>query len=82
MKNILQKFKNLNGIDKGLLIITVIIFLLVCTSIYLNISHIMDYSKNRDSGNARWKEVEVIINTQKDKIDKLERLLKENNIEI
>ena len=40
MKNILQKFKNLNGIDKGLLIITVIIFLLVCISIYLNISHI------------------------------------------
>lgn len=80
MKKFIQDFKNINKLDKSILIMIIIIFILLCVSIGISINHIKDYSKNRDSGNGRWKQIEQIIIDYKNKVDELERIIQQRDM--
>lgn len=80
MKKFIQDFKNINKLDKSILIMIIIIFILLCVSIGISINHIKDYSKNRDSGNDRWKQIEQIIIDYKNKVDELERIVQQRDM--
>lgn len=80
MKKLIEGFKNINKLDRIILIMIIIIFILLCTSIGISISHIKDYSYNRNSGNERWKQVEQIIIDYKNKVDDLERIIQQGRL--
>lgn len=80
MNKWMQGFKEINKLDKIILIMISIIFILLCVSIGISISHIQDYSKNRNSGNDRWKEVYDIILDNQQKVDNLENILIQNGL--
>ena len=80
MKKLIEGFKNINKLDRIILIMIIIIFTLLCTSMGISISHIRDYSHNRNSGNERWKQVEQIIIDYKNKVDDLERIIQQGRL--
>lgn len=80
MKKLIEGFKNINKLDRIILIMIIIIFILLCTSMGISISHIRDYSHNRNSGNERWKQVEQIIIDYKNKVDDLERIIQQGRL--
>ena len=82
MNQLIQGFRKINKLDKFILSMIIIIFILLCVSIGISLNHIKDYSQNRDSGNSRWKQVEQIILDYKHKVDVLEKTLEDNGIVI
>lgn len=80
IKNLIEKFKQMNRIDKFILSMIIIIFLLVCINLGISINHIKDYAKNKNSGNDRWKQVEGFIMDYKNKVDSIENILQQRNI--
>lgn len=80
MKKLIEGFKNINKLDRIILIMIIIIFILLCTSMGISIAHIRDYSHNRDSGNERWKQVEQIIIDYKNKVDELEHMIQQDKL--
>lgn len=82
MNQLIQGFRKINKLDKLILSMIIIIFILLCVSIGISLNHIKDYSQNRDSGNSRWKQVEQIILDYKHKVDVLEKTLEDNGIVI
>lgn len=73
MKNI---FKTLSNIDKALIIITIIIMVLLIGNLIISIKHISQFNSIKNSGNDRWFQVEDRIKLYENKVDELERIIK------
>lgn len=79
-ENIFQKFKNLDNINKMLIIMTCIIMILLLGNLVMSIRHISQFNSIRNSGNDRWFQVEDRIKLYENKVDELERIIKDSNI--
>lgn len=79
-ENIFQKFKNLDNINKMLIIMTCIIMVLLLGNLVMSIRHISQFNSIRNSGNDRWFQVEDRIKLYENKVDELERIIKDLNI--
>lgn len=79
-ENIFQKFKNLDNINKMLIIMTCIIMVLLLGNLVMSIKHISQFNTVRNSGNNRWFQVEDRIKLYENKVDELERIMKDLNI--
>lgn len=75
----LKKFKELNKIDKALIIITVVIMILLIGNLIISIRHISQFNSIRNSGNDRWFQVEDRIKVYEYKVDQLEEQIKNLN---
>lgn len=75
----LKKFKELNKIDKALIIITIIIMILLAGNMVMSIKHINQFNSVRNSGNDRWFQVEDRIKAYEYKVDQLEEQIKNLN---
>lgn len=71
-----KRFKELDNVDKALVIITVIIMVLLIGNLIISIRHISQFNSIRNSGNDRWFQVEERIVTYEHKIDQLEEQIK------
>lgn len=76
MKDMFKKFKELNSIDRMLMISTFIIMVLLIGNLIMTIRHIYQFNTIRDSGNDRWFQVEERIITYEKKVDQLEEMIK------
>lgn len=72
MNKLLERIKELNNIDRALIIITVIIMILLAGNLIISIRHISQFNSIRNSGNERWFQVEERIMTYEHKVDQLE----------
>lgn len=72
----LHKFKELDNVDKALVIITVIIMVLLIGNLIISIRHISQFNSIRNSGNDRWFQVEERIVMYEHKVDQLEEQIK------
>ena len=71
-----KKFKELDNVDKALVIITVIIMVLLIGNLIISIRHISQFNSIRNSGNDRWFQVEERIVMYEHKVDQLEEQIK------
>lgn len=71
-----KKFKELDNINKALVIITVIIMVLLIGNLIMSIRHISQFNSIRNSGNDRWFQVEDRIKLYENKVDELEKVIK------
>lgn len=67
-----KRFKELDNVDKALVIITVIIMVLLIGNLIVSIRHISQFNSIRNSGNDRWFQVEERIVMYEHKVDQLE----------
>ena len=72
----IKKIKELNNIDKALIIITIIIMVLLIGNLIMSIRHISQFNSIRNSGNDRWFQVEERIVMYEHKVDQLEEQVK------
>lgn len=72
----IKKFKELDTVNKMLIIITIIIMLLLVGNMIISIRHISQFNSIRNSGNDRWFQVEDRIKLYENKVDELERIIK------
>lgn len=79
-ENIFQKFKNLDNINKMLIIMTCIIMILLLGNLVMSIRHISQFNSIRNSGNDRWFQIEDRIKLYENKVDELERIMKDLSI--
>lgn len=77
---LINKFKNLDNINKMLIIITFIIMILLIGNLIMSIEHISQFNAVRNSGNDRWFQVEDRIKMYENKVDELEQIIKDINI--
>ena len=68
-----KRFKELDNVDKALVIITVIIMVLLTGNLIISIRHISQFNSIRNSGNDRWFQVEERIVMYEHKVDQLEK---------
>lgn len=71
-----KKFKELDNINKALIIITIIIMVLLIGNLIMSVRHISQFNSVRNSGNDRWFQVEDRIKLYENKVDELERIIK------
>lgn len=71
-----KKFKELDNINKALIIITIIIMVLLIGNLIMSIRHISQFNSIRNSGNDRWFQVEDRIKLYENKVDELEKVIK------
>ena len=71
-----KKFKELDNINKALIIITIIIMILLAGNMVISIKHIGQFNSIRNSGNDRWFQVEDRIKLYENKVDELEKIIK------
>lgn len=72
----LKKFKELDNINKTLIIMTIIIMILLAGNMVISIRHISQFNSIRNSGNDRWFQVEERIIMYEQKVNKLEEIIK------
>lgn len=72
----IKKFKELDNINKALIIITIIIMILLVGNLIMSIEHIGQFNTVRNSGNDRWFQVEDRIKMYENKIEQLEEIIK------
>ena len=72
----IKKFKELDTVNKMLIIITIIIMVLLAGNMVISIKHIGQFNSIRNSGNDRWFQVEDRIKLYENKVDELERIIK------
>lgn len=77
---LINKFKNLDNINKMLIVITFIIMILLIGNLIMSIEHIGKFNAVRNSGNDRWFQVEDRIKMYENKVDELEQIIKDMNI--
>lgn len=73
----LKKFKELDTVNKMLIIITIIIMVLLIGNLIISIKHISQFNSIRNSGNNRWFQVEDRIKMYENKVDQLEEIIKD-----
>ena len=72
-----KKFKELDTVNKMLIIITIIIMVLLAGNMVISIKHISQFNSIRNSGNDRWFQVEDRIKIYENKVDQLEDTIKD-----
>ena len=72
----IKKFKELDTVNKMLIIITIIIMVLLAGNMIISIKHIGQFNSIRNSGNDRWFQVEDRIKLYENKVDQLEETIK------
>lgn len=72
----LKKFKELDNINKTLIIMTIIIMILLAGNMIMSIKHISQFNSIRNSGNDRWFQVEDRIKLYENKVNELEEIIK------
>lgn len=72
-----KKFKELDNVNKTLIIITCIIMVLLAGNMIISIKHISQFNAVRNSGNDRWFQVEDRIKIYENKVDQLEEIVKD-----
>lgn len=72
----IKKFKELDTVNKMLIIITIIIMVLLIGNLIISIKHIGQFNSVRNSGNDRWFQVEDRIKIYENKVDQLEEIIK------
>lgn len=73
----IKKFKELDTVNKMLIIITIIIMVLLIGNLIISIKHISQFNSIRNSGNDRWFQVEDRIKLYENKVDQLEEIIKD-----
>lgn len=73
----IKKFKELDTVNKMLIIITIIIMVLLIGNLIISIKHISQFNSIRNSGNDRWFQVEDRIKIYENKVDQLEEIVKD-----
>ena len=73
----LKKFKELDTVNKMLIIITIIIMVLLIGNLIISIKHISQFNSIRNSGNDRWFQVEDRIKIYENKVDQLGEIVKD-----
>ena len=73
----IKKFKELDTVNKMLIIITIIIMVLLTGNMVISIKHIGQFNSIRNSGNDRWFQVEDRIKIYENKVDQLEEIIKD-----
>lgn len=73
----LKKFKELDTVNKMLIIITIIIMVLLIGNLIISIKHISQFNSIRNSGNDRWFQVEDRIKIYENKVNQLEEIIKD-----
>ena len=73
----LKKFKELDTVNKMLIIITIIIMVLLIGNLIISIKHIGQFNSVRNSGNNRWFQVEDRIKLYENKVNELEKIIKD-----
>ena len=73
----IKKFKELDTVNKMLIIITIIIMILLAGNMVVSIKHIGQFNSIRNSGNDRWFQVEDRIKIYENKVDQLEEIIKD-----
>lgn len=76
MNKLFKKLKELNNIDRMLILSTCVIIILLIGNLVMSISHISQFNSIRNSGNDRWFQVEERIITYEHKIEALEEIIK------
>lgn len=71
-----KRFKELDNINKTLIIVTLVIMILLVGNLIMSIRHISQFNSIRNSGNDRWFQVEERIIMYEQKVDKLEEIIK------
>lgn len=72
-----KKFKELDNVNKTLIIITCIIMVLLAGNMIISIKHISQFNAVRNSGNDRWFQVEDRIKMYENKVNELEKIIKD-----
>lgn len=70
-----KRFKELDNIDKALIIITIIIMILLVINLIVSTKHICQFETVKNSGNERWFQVEERIVMYEHKINQLENMI-------
>ena len=73
----IKKFKELDTVNKMLIIITIIIMVLLIGNLIISIKHISQFNSIRNSGNDRWFQVEDRIKMYENKVNELEKIIKD-----
>ena len=73
----IKKFKELDTVNKMLIIITIIIMVLLAGNMIISIKHIGQFNSIRNSGNDRWFQVEDRIKLYENKVNELEKIIKD-----
>lgn len=73
----IKKFKELDTVNKMLIIITIIIMVLLAGNMVISIKHIGQFNSIRNSGNDRWFQVEDRIKMYENKVDQLDEIIKD-----
>lgn len=73
----IKKFKELDIVNKMLIIITIIIMVLLAGNMIISIKHIGQFNSIRNSGNDRWFQVEDRIKLYENKVNELEEIIKD-----
>lgn len=73
----IKKFKELDTVNKMLMIITIIIMVLLIGNLIISIKHISQFNSIRNSGNDRWFQVEDRIKIYENKVNQLEEIIKD-----
>lgn len=76
MSKLFKKLKELNNIDKMLILSTCVIIILLIGNLVMSIRHISQFNSIRNSGNDRWFQVEDRIKIYENKVDQLEEIIK------
>lgn len=72
----IKRFRELDTVNKVLIIITIIIMVLLAGNMIISIKHIGQFNSIRNSGNDRWFQVEDRIKLYENKVDQLEETIK------
>ena len=72
-----KKFKELDTVNKMLIMITIIIMVLLIGNLIISIKHIGQFNSVRNSGNDRWFQVEDRIKIYENKVNQLEETIKD-----
>ena len=75
--NLIKSFKNLDKINKFIIIFAVIVVVLLIGNLIMSIRHISQFNSIRNSGNDRWFQVEDRIKIYENKVDELERIIEQ-----
>ena len=75
--NLIKSFKNLDKINKFIIMFAAIVIVLLIGNLIMSIRHISQFNSVRNSGNDRWFQVEDRIKIYENKVDELERIIEQ-----
>ena len=79
---LMDRFKKMDKVDRSVLILSIIIFILLVINGWFNIQHAHTFTERKEQGNARWEEVEDRILHYEHKIELLEKEIENLQLKI